>query len=383
MGLEPSALARVRSGPVFAGVAVSQNADEVIKRRGDLGFDTEFAGGELRVDLADSAQVNDGVSAVPDRNASLGRIVYATASRRYRTFVSVGGATMQSSINQAGNTVGTRASDLFAGIRVEHPAAVTLAYGALSQRLTASYDSFFAGRVAHDLAYVEASAGGERNFVDLGASVSEISAVRNLGAGDARADAQAVLVSSSAQTALGRWFSLHGDASTSLRVPTLGEASAQPSAPNVLDLERGASTQIGLDYQDWRRVRLGTVLFHEDLSGFGDRDTVGLGFSAAWQIAPLLTLRAWTLHNDVTQYGTATIYSLLGPGDVGRSVLWTTYENGPGLRLDAIVHRDVYQSRAITNIDCDVLVPLVARVQLSAGTYREGGLRRTSLGVQF
>jgi hypothetical protein len=382
-GLEPSLVARVRSGPGFAGAAESENADAVIRRRGDLGYDGDFAGGELQADLADSAIVNDGASSVPDRSAALASISYATASRHYRTFVSAGGASLQSSFAQGGAVVGTRASDLFESLRVEHPARITLAYGALSERLTASYDSAFAGHVADDLAYVEASAGGARSSIDAGASVSQIGTTRNLGFGDQQADAQAALLSISGQTALGRWFSLQGAASTSLRVPTLGEASAEPLAPNVLDLERGATTQIGLEYADFRRLRVGGVLAHEDLTGFGDRDTVSLGFSAAWQVAPLLSLRIWTLHNDVTQYGTPTIYSLMGPGSVGRCVLWTTYENSSGMRVDGIVHRDVYASRAITNVDGDVLVPLVAHVQLSAGTYREGGLRRTSVGLRF
>jgi hypothetical protein len=382
-GLEPSFLLRAGAGPAFAGVAESQNADAVIRRRGDLGFDGDFAGGDLQANFADSAIVNDGASAAPDRNTALASISYATSSRHYRTFFSAGGASLQSSFVQGGGVLGTRASDLFASLRVEHPARVTVAYGALSERLTASYDAFFAGHVADDLAYVEASAGGARSSIDGGVSVSQIGTTRNLGLGDQQSDAQAALVSISGRTALGRWFSLRAAASTSLRVPTLGEASAEPSPANVLDLERGATSEFGLEYADFRRLRVGGVLAHEDLTGFGDRDTVSLGFSAAWQIAPLLSLRVWTLHNDVTQYGTPTIYSLMGPGPVGRCVLWTTYENSFGLRVDGIAHRDVYAGHAITNVDGDVLVPLVAKVQLSAGTYREGGLRRTSVGLRF
>ncbi|HEY0798233.1 MAG TPA: hypothetical protein VGD50_03730, partial [Candidatus Baltobacteraceae bacterium] len=380
-GLEPSLRVGLGSENLFAGAAFSENADQVMRRRGDLSYDADFAGGRLQVQTADAALVNDGYSTTWSQNVALGSISYETASRHYRTFVSAAGATMQTFALMAGG-LGTRASDLTTSLRVEHPGLVELAYGAQSQRLSASLNDFYVGRVADDLAYVEGRIGDERTFIDLGASLSELNDALNFGAGTQSASTEAGLGSLSFGKALGH-FDLSGGASSSLRIPTLGETSMPTPAPNVMAVERGDLVQAALDYDDAHRIRVGAVAFHEALHGFGDRDTEGLGFSVAWQIAPLITLRSWSLDDDVAQTGAPTLYSILGPATTGRGVLWSTYDNPLGLRVDAIVRRDVYAQGVSNSLDGDLVVPLGAKLQLTAGSYRENGLRRASLGMRF
>jgi len=80
-----------------------------------------------------------------------------------------------------------------------------------------------------------------------------------------------------------------------------------------------------------------------------------LGFSLAWQAAPAISLRAWTLYfNDRTQPYEALVR-------FGRPVqsgtpgsLWLTYENPSGLRLDGIYRADLLDALPNRHVDASL-----------------------------
>jgi hypothetical protein len=112
----------------------------------------------------------------------------------------------------------------------------------------------------------------------------------------------------------------------------------------------------------------------------------GVGISLAWQIAPRLSLRAWSLHdasNDAVQSALVLPYSPLQSPSLQRAVLWASYEGWGGLRLDLIGHRYAGALAPTANLDADVVVPLRAGVALTAGSTRRDVVRRSYFGIRF
>ncbi len=377
--------------------------DGSLRRRGDLDWQTPFAGGALRAGATSASEDSMENSDSSNRDLQLGRLEYATASRRYVTSASFTGSDLRE--RAAGGLDGldvnsVRSSDIVADFRIEHPGAITLAAGAVSIHQTGSYAepangsapaNLLVGRMEDDVAYVEAHAGDKSRSYVIGFSVSHLSEQTTLDGRANRAGALAVLPSLEARTSLGRDFGLRLGASSSLRVPTLLESDATPAAPSVLDLERGRLYETALTYDTSRRVHAEAIAFQEELDGFGNSTLRGFGASVVWQVAPLVSLRAWSLRDDTLHERNLP----LGASSVqSRQIAWATYENPRGLRIDAIAHRDV-ASFAITDVDGDLVAPLAQRLALSVATARHsdvgqvgvlspnGGARKFFFGLRF
>jgi hypothetical protein len=147
--------------------------------------------------------------------------------------------------------------------------------------------------------------------------------------------------------------------------------------------ERGSLLDAGIDYDDAHRVRVGTMVFRESLSGFANRQTTGFGFSLAWQFAPLLSLRAWTLHDAAQQSSAPLPYIPYAPLGLSRSVVWFSYDNSPGVRFDAIVHRDVFGASEETDVDGGIALPIARGIALTFGTQRSLGRRSVYAGLRL
>jgi len=122
------------------------------------------------------------------------------------------------------------------------------------------------------------------------------------------------------------------------------------------------------------------------LNDIQSQDTQGIGTSLAWQLAPLVTLRAWSLHNSVNQayqYDASSPYTPIGAIASGRSVLWSTYDNPSGARFDMMVHRDAVKTGAVVDMDGDILLPVTSHIKFAAGSYRANTARFWSLGLRL
>jgi hypothetical protein len=358
-GVEPALAVHAHSDDVFADAGISKNAYGDVRKRADLAYDTDFLGGRLDISGADGS-------------VGLERIAYTTSSRKYRTFAEVSANNM------------TNANGALAHFQIEHPDTVTLIYGVSVQQLNAEDSLTFSNaHIADDTAYVQAKAGNESASFNAGASLAQIGVTDAFSGIKKHGDAQTGQFSLDAQMKLGRSFRIHADASTSARAPTLYElnAQAQPNTPATSRLLQGA-----LSYEDARRIRMEVIVFHEALNDVQGQDTQGIGTSLVWQLAPLVTLRAWTLHNTVNQayqYDASSPYTPIGAIASGRSVLWSTYDNPSGARFDMMFHRDAIRTGAVVDMDGDILLPVTSHIKLAAGSYRASTARFWSLGLRL
>jgi len=184
---------------------------------------------------------------------------------------------------------------------------------------------------------------------------------------------------------LGGGWRLRAGGSTSLRAPTLLELPAI-LAPNPYSLERGSLLESSLAYDDARRFSFEATLYRQQLAGLGQRTLNGAGVGLSWQVAPRLSLRAWTLHDASSDAGTnqlvAPYASLTGPS-LERDVIWASYEAPGGFRADAILHHSTLPAETGTNLDADIVLPLGRSLGLAMGSAQRLNVRRSYAGLRF
>ncbi|HMD03202.1 MAG TPA: TonB-dependent receptor, partial [Candidatus Baltobacteraceae bacterium] len=328
---QPSTLALEPRIGIFAPSA-GVSSDGTLQRRADFDVVSGFAGGQLRVGAAAAERLSNLAGDDAARNTDLGRIEYATASRRYLTFASLGGGAWRTEEFPTGDT-GTRGSTIAFQGRIEEPGPVTLAAGVAAgwqsgtSVLNATASRQLSGYVATQTAYVEARGSGAAGDFFAGLGVAHVTAVQSYESRIANGDLTVVLPSLQLSANLGGGFALRAGASSSLRVPTLLETYAPVLRPPYTGppnpafvLERGSLLEGGLSYDSGTRLKVEAIAFHENLDGLGQGRLLGIGGSLVWQVAPLVSVRLWTLRDSPLELGTPNYY-LMPAQTLGRQIL--------------------------------------------------------------
>ncbi len=92
-------------------------------------------------------------------------------------------------------------------------------------------------------------------------------------------------------------FSLNLEGSGSFTLPTfVDQYLYADGGPMPVQLERNALQAAVLTYTDDARVRFSFEQASENVSGASSGRIDSTGLSAIWQVAPTISLRAWTMH---------------------------------------------------------------------------------------
>jgi hypothetical protein len=179
----------------------------------------------------------------------------------------------------------------------------------------------------------------------------------------------------------GKW-SVNVQGSDSFTLPTFVEqyqyAAAQPMPIQFL---RNLLFAGALTYTDNARVRITFEQASQSTNGWASGTATSSGFAAVWQVAPLISLRAWTMHvtDTVPLYTGALPYSGAAPTV---NALWLTYDNAARVRVDAIYRRDLLDGLPFYHVDGAISGPIVSRLRWYAGvedwmhrTFVDAGLR--------
>ena len=173
-------------------------------------------------------------------------------------------------------------------------------------------------------------------------------------------------------------------AGASFRLPTLLETYATEQVPGALHIDRYAQLTETLTYSDLRRLKISVTAMSERVSSLDTGTVRSAGASIAWQVAPTIAVRAWTLaFNDTT----APYESLLRFGRPAQSgtpgSLWLTYENPAGFRLDTIYRSDFLDAQPQRHIDASVSAPLGGGLRWFVATERRQDARSIDAGLKF
>jgi hypothetical protein len=179
------------------------------------------------------------------------------------------------------------------------------------------------------------------------------------------ASAFAVLPSHSANAALSDDWTLHAGFGDS----TLGTPG--------FALARASLGEIGLAYADRHRLRAEVLAYTQ-----GDAAPValnrGFGVSLGWEIAPRLSLRAWSLRDVNALDETMPLYyggpmeTVVNAARFDRDLVWLTWD--APTRVDLLLREGALEG--------NVRIPLAGRYALTVGSYRRpNGTRTISAGV--
>ncbi len=152
---------------------------------------------------------------------------------------------------------------------------------------------------------------------------------------------------------------------------------------STIEFTRSSLWSGQLSYTDDSRLRCSFEEASEDVRGATSGTITSAGLSAAWQIAPLIALRAWTMHvTDTAPIYPSTLTPYLGIAPTVNA-LWLTYDNGGALRIDAIYRRDLLDNDPFYHFDAAVSGPVSERLRWYAGT--EDWMHRTfvNAGLRF
>ena len=142
-------------------------------------------------------------------------------------------------------------------------------------------------------------------------------------------------------------------------------------------IARGSLGEIGVAYADRRRIRAEVLAYTE---GTTAPTAVNRGFAAAlgWEIAPRVSLRAWTLRDgdaldaQTPAYPGGPLQSIVVRRRFDRDVVWLTWD--APTRFDLLLRGGVLEG--------SVRVPLGRRYALTAGSYlRSDATRTLSFGL--
>jgi hypothetical protein len=360
--------------PGLAAAAGASYGWGVHQSRADLIATSAVAGGTLRTiaSLAGTSQSED--------YSALG-VQYATASRRYETFLDadVSGSRLDPSYAYEYSPVAS-GSSTFVDFRVRNRGPLGLEFGARFRNSTGSYlapESEYqaAGSQQEGAVYSDISFNAAGNTVLAAAGLTRL---YRGGYGYYTADTLvAPLGSFDYAYAFGPHFSLSAAASALPRIPTLAEEGAYGMLfHSTIPIDRDQLLQSGFSYTDLSRLRAEVEAYREQIVGAGTSIDAGVGFSIGWQIAPVLALRAWTLQPTQNLAGAYAAYASYAPYaatlPARASSVWLTYD--PGARIDAIY----YSGR----IDGDVNLPIGPHTTFRIGRDSSSGAPRYSFGVR-
>lgn len=194
---------------------------------------------------------------------------------------------------------------------------------------------------------------------------------------------QALVPSLYASYALSPQWNVEVYAGTSFRLPTLLETYGTKPDPD-LHVDRYAELTQTLTYSDLNRIKISMTYMSEQLSSLDIGTVHSAGASVAWQIAPAVVLRAWTLwFNDTTQpYENVLRFGRSAPSGTPGS-LWLTYETPSGFRIDTIYRSDFLDALPQRHVDASVSAPLRGGLRWFLGTERVQDARSIDAGIAF
>ncbi len=142
-------------------------------------------------------------------------------------------------------------------------------------------------------------------------------------------------------------------------------------------LARSSLGELGVAYDDRHRLRAEVLAFAQGEAAPAGLNR-GVGVSLGWEIAPRVSLRAWSLR-DVEGFNVSVPLYAFGPpvtlaesARFDRDLVWLTWD--AGARVDLLVREGALEG--------NLRVPIATRYALTFGSYRRaGGTRTFSAGI--
>lgn len=186
------------------------------------------------------------------------------------------------------------------------------------------------------------------------------------GVEDGEYHANALTPSLGARFNFGPHWSIETSGDEAIAIPDLVERSAYGFHDALL--ERTMQLREGIAYTDLDRLSFESIAVQEQRTPVSPA-IVAVGEYAAWQVAPLISLRAWALRFD--EYGTRTVASA-----------WLAYRAPSGVTADLLWRQDLLDLQLAHHLDASFGVPVAHGLQVFAATEERAGNRYASIGLR-
>jgi len=239
-----------------------------------------------------------------------------------------------------------------------------------------------AGAIAQTRVDAGVQTSGDRYELHAGAAAFTTHYGGGSGTSPATFDAAFVTPSMWGRYELGPQWSYEAQAGASFSLPTILETFVTAPEGPALVLDRNALFEQTLTYSDLHRFRASLTSAHERVSGLDNGFVHAAGAGIAWQVSPLLSLRAWVLRSNNFTHPYEPVYRFgvpVQPATVGSA--WLTYERR-AVRIDAVYRRDLLDYAGDSHLDASISVPVSSELRIFGATERRAGERYISFGLR-
>jgi len=179
-----------------------------------------------------------------------------------------------------------------------------------------------------------------------------------------------------------RW-SLTASSSGGFALPTLLTRYSIEPPYGVVYVDRDATQEATVEYNDGARVRFSVTGMQRVVRGMDTGRIGSAGASVAWQVAPEISVRASYLRSSplFTTHGGVRFGARPLPATTGS--VWLTYDLTNALRFDAVWRQDLIDYLPDAHFDASISAPLARDVRWFVGSERRLGVRYTDVGLRF
>ncbi len=169
----------------------------------------------------------------------------------------------------------------------------------------------------------------------------------------------------------------------SFRLPAFAEIYTYGAVPGPLPYDAMGSQLATLEYTDLRRVRVGVAAFHENVSNLDTGSVRSAGAYVDWQIAPALSVRAWSMNTRDTTEPSLRVYRYgAAPQSATPGSYWLSYRTANGITADVLWRRDLLGYATDAHVDASLTGPIAGDLRWFAGDERRAGIRYFSIGLR-
>jgi hypothetical protein len=259
-------------------------------------------------------------------------------------------------------------------------AAVRISSGSYST--TANTLPLVSGAISQTRVDMGAQTAGERYELRAGIGAFDVHYGGGASGAHTALDGGAVIPGVFGSYAFTPHWSIQMQGGGSFVLPTILETFVSPPDGPGLKLDRNSLLEATLRYADLRRFHVDVTALDEHLSGLDNGTIQSAGISTSWQVTPVLSLRAWLLHENANTQPYEPLYrfgTLPKAATVGS--YWLTYESS-GLRVDAIYRRDLLDYSIDPHFDASLSAPIAPEMRVFAATEQIAGKRSVTIGVR-
>ncbi|MEO6834972.1 MAG: carboxypeptidase-like regulatory domain-containing protein [Candidatus Tumulicola sp.] len=178
-------------------------------------------------------------------------------------------------------------------------------------------------------------------------------------------------------------WSVDLEGSGSFTLPTLWQQYDVSDNYGALVYDRNSLYSATVSYSDNARFRASLEAASQRVRGYTNGLVTSQGVSLTWQVAPAVSLRAWTMYvgDSTAPRRSTSFYPTGAPSDV--NALWLTYDNGGAVRVDAIYRRDVLDGQPFEHVDAAISGPIAGHLRWYAGVEDRQRTKYLDVGLRF